>query len=228
MQLRFIRDLPFLKLQECYRTSDNYGEKSDLLRYEILYREGGVYVDHDVLCFKPFDPLNKAFDFYCGIDMPNMSALLASRIFTTNSIVGSKEKHPIIEHCMDALVEKWDRVAQDYPGADRDAIMNRVVHRTYELFGEAIKQYNNAEGNRDIVFPAHFFHAPNDELALYARHKYAGKWFASESDFEKKVSQRLMYLSKKSNKILLFVALFSGLNLFALLAIWTKLKRQRS
>lgn len=31
--------------------------RSDILRYEILYRHGGVYVDHDLECLRPIDTL---------------------------------------------------------------------------------------------------------------------------------------------------------------------------
>ncbi len=64
MQARMIQDFDFFKLRDCFSKSDNYGEKSDVLRYEILYREGGVYVDHDVKCFKSFDVLNRSYDFF--------------------------------------------------------------------------------------------------------------------------------------------------------------------
>jgi len=227
MQIRFVQDLKFLKLKPCYNTSDNFGEKSDLLRYEILYQEGGVYVDHDVVCFKDFDALNKSYDFYCGIDMPYSSSL-PSCVFTTNNLIGVKAGHPILKNCMDLLSEQWDTIAESYPGADRDAMLNRTLHRTFYLFGEAVKNCNNQEENKDIVFPAYFFDAPKDELGIYARHKYAGTYHESETPFEKKVRERLMYLSKKSNKILLFVGILSGLNLFGLLLLFTKLKKQKT
>src|SRR5262249_22129580 len=51
MQVRMVKDFQFLKLAECFSKTANFGEKSDVLRYEILYQEGGVYVDHDVKCF---------------------------------------------------------------------------------------------------------------------------------------------------------------------------------
>ena len=73
MKMRMIRELNFLKLHDCFAKSDNYGEKSDLLRYEILYQEGGVYVDHDVKCFKPFDPLNTAYDFSAASTCPTQA-----------------------------------------------------------------------------------------------------------------------------------------------------------
>ena len=222
MKIRFIKDLQFYKLKDCFNTCDNFGEKSDLLRYEILFQEGGIYVDHDVKCFKGFDHFNRAYDFYCGIDMPYTSSL-PSCIFTTNNLIGVKPHHPIIKKCMDTLAEKWEKIANDYPGYDRDAMLNRTLHRTFQLFGEAVKTENNLDDNRDIVFPAYFFDAPSDGLALYARHQYAGLWHESQTPFEKKVSERLMYLSKKSNKILLLVAALSGLNFLALLAAFVKL-----
>lgn len=224
MKIRMIRDLNFLKLRDCFAKSDNYGEKSDLLRYEILYQEGGIYVDHDVKCFKSFEPLNRAYDFYCGIDMPYTSSL-PSCIFTTNNIIGVKPSHPILMRCMEMLSERWDLIEQDYPGADRDSVLNRVLHRTFWLFGEAIKQVGNQGDNRDIVFPAYYFDAPKDELAIFARHQYAGAWHENESPFEKMVRQRLMLLSKKSNKILLFFGVMSVLNLLGLVALFMFFKR---
>ncbi len=220
-----IKDLHFLKLADCYSKSDNYGEKSDLLRYEILYREGGVYVDHDVKCFKAFDPLNAAYDFYCGIDMPFHSGLPSS-VFPTNNLIGIRPGHPILMHCMELLSSKWDEIGAAYPGADRDATLNRVLHRTFLLFGESIKQVGNQEGNRDMVFPAYYFDAPDDQLAIFARHQYAGTWHETESAFEKMVRQRLMLLSKKSNKTLLFFGLMTTLNLFGFITLFVMIRKR--
>ena len=35
----------------------NLAERADVLRYEILRRHGGVYVDVDVECLRPLDDL---------------------------------------------------------------------------------------------------------------------------------------------------------------------------
>ncbi len=227
MKIRMVQDLPFLKLKECYAKSDSYGEKSDLLRYEILYNEGGVYIDHDVKCFKSFDALNSAFDFYCGIDMPYTSSL-PSCVYTTNNLIGIKEKHPILLRCMQMLEEKWDQIGQDYAGADRDAVLNRVLHRTFWLFGQAVKECSNQGENKDIVFPAYYFDAPKEELAIYARHQYAGAWHETESAFEKMVRQRLMTITKKSNKMLLIFSVVGGLNLLGLVGLYLLIKRRTS
>lgn len=53
--------------RDMYETARNYGEKSDIARYEILYLYGGLYVDTDFECLKPFDNFNYGYDFYIGI-----------------------------------------------------------------------------------------------------------------------------------------------------------------
>lgn len=227
MQVRMIQDFDFLKLRDCFSKSDNYGEKSDVLRYEILYREGGVYVDHDVKCFKSFEALNRAYDFYCGIDMPYTSSL-PSCVFTTNNLIGVKPGHPILMRCMQLLADKWDQIENDYPGQDRDAMLNRVLHRTFWLFGEAVKLEASRGDNRDIVFPAYYFDAPKEEYAIFARHQYAGAWHEKESSFEKMVRQRLMILTKKSNLIMLIIAVMSVINVAGLVTIYMVFRKRYS
>jgi hypothetical protein len=225
MQTRMIQNLNFLKLKECFAKSDNFGEKSDVLRYEILFQEGGVYVDHDVKCFKAFDELNRTYDFYCGIDMPYTSSL-PSCIFTTNNLIGIKPGHPILWRCMEMLANNWDQIESDYPGVDRDAMLNRTLHRTFWAFGESVKQVGNQAENRDIVFPAYYFDAPKEELAIFAQHKYAGSWHEKENDFEKMVRQRLMTLTKKSNQMILFLALSASLNVIGFIILCVLMRRR--
>ncbi|MBI3211434.1 MAG: hypothetical protein HYZ47_01955, partial [Simkania negevensis] len=58
MQVHYVKDFPFQFLKKYYELSNNWGEKSDILRYEILYQEGGVYIDHDASCIRSFYPLH--------------------------------------------------------------------------------------------------------------------------------------------------------------------------
>ncbi|MFI5333811.1 MAG: glycosyltransferase family 32 protein [Chlamydiales bacterium] len=215
MELHLIQDFQFLALQECYNKSDSYGEKSDLLRYEILFQEGGVYADHDVKCFRSFADLNNAYDFYSGMDMPFKSSL-PSCILPTNNLIGASPHHPILKTCIDALKTKWDQIGSEYPGSARDEMLNRVLHRTFLLFGEAVMKANNLDGRQDIIFPAYYFDAPTENEALWAYHFYSGKWFEEESKFEKMVRERLMTITKKTNKLFLIVGVMSGLNLIGL------------
>jgi len=45
-----------------YDKEENVGGRSDILRYEVIYRNGGVYFDTDSVCVKPFkDVLTHSF-----------------------------------------------------------------------------------------------------------------------------------------------------------------------
>lgn len=96
------KDVPGFKLENkaLYDAATNYGEKSDILRYEILYRHGGLYVDTDFECLKRFDILNHCYDFYIGIQ-PLDTELLQLGI----GLIGSIPNHPIIRKAMDRLKE---------------------------------------------------------------------------------------------------------------------------
>lgn len=48
-----------LRNVEAYRTACNYGERSDIARYEILWRYGGVYVDADMVSVRSLDALTQ-------------------------------------------------------------------------------------------------------------------------------------------------------------------------
>jgi hypothetical protein len=222
MQKKWVSEFPFEKLAEYFDRTDNFAEKSDLLRYEILNQLGGVYVDHDVKCLKPFGTLNNSYDLYCGLEVP-FKTPLSSSVFPTNNLIGARPGHPIITSCIEEIINRWDQIEQDYPGKERDAVISRVAHRTFAAFGEMVKAKAN-QGTVDIVFPAFYFNAPKEAWALMARHEYKGTWFENESPFEKTTRERLMYLSKKVNKILLACSLMTALNLmgFAALVLFTR------
>ncbi|MGR3973904.1 MAG: glycosyltransferase [Candidatus Rhabdochlamydia sp.] len=216
-----IQDLHFIKLLECYKKSDNYAEKSDILRYEILYQEGGIYADHDVKCFQSFEPLCKAFDFYCGVEMPFAPSFQAS-ILPANSILGVRPGHPILKKAMEWLTEEWDRIELQFPGKDRDSIINRVTHRTLFALELAFKQFANQESNRDIALPAFYFNAPTDDLSIFSRHLYKGTWFENESEFEKLTHQKIKKISKKADQVLLAFGFFSLIHISGMTLLWIK------
>jgi mannosyltransferase OCH1-like enzyme len=50
---------------ESFDRATNVGMKSDVLRYEILWRYGGVYVDVDYECLENIDQLSDSSSFFC-------------------------------------------------------------------------------------------------------------------------------------------------------------------
>jgi len=63
-----VRKLRFTFInQDIYDSETNWGSKADILRYEIIYNEGGICSDIDAISIKPYDEnFEKAFVAYTG------------------------------------------------------------------------------------------------------------------------------------------------------------------
>ena len=71
------------------------GQKSDYLRYHILNQFGGIYIDTDFECLKPFDDL-LYLDFFTGVGYPKEVELYIGLIATVPN-------HPIIQRLVDDI-----------------------------------------------------------------------------------------------------------------------------
>lgn len=56
-----------LRNQHLFDSLNNYGAKSDLLRYEILMSYGGVYIDVDFECISPLPSSLFSYEFVAGL-----------------------------------------------------------------------------------------------------------------------------------------------------------------
>lgn len=202
MELKLVQDFTFTKLENCFKESDNYAEKSDLLRYEILHKEGGLYVDHDVECFASFDSLHKNYDLYCGIE-PSHEPLYDTSISVCNNIIGVIPNHPILQSSIDMVFEKWEEIGKSFPGKDKESIIYRVFHRSFRAFDNSVYNLAGMTGLQDMVFPAGYFNTIDGSLGKYANHQYASTWFSDETKFEKTLRRKLFTIAKKNNQILL-------------------------
>lgn len=85
-----------LKNIALFKKATNWGQKSDIWRLEILDRYGGLYIDTDFLCLKPFDILHYACDFYIGIAH-------SKTVVFYNGLIGAAPGHPIIKKCIEKI-----------------------------------------------------------------------------------------------------------------------------
>lgn len=169
-------DVPFLHMvnEQYFMQSRNYGEKSDLMRYEILYKYGGVYVDFDFECLRPLDILHHTCDLYVGIQ-----PLDSDYVQLGIGIIGARPGHPIIKHCIDTVKDDWHR-------EEGATVKSGPIHFTRSFLAEAGKNENI-----DIPFPAMYFYplgskeyTRNDALWLssgaFAVHHWAKTWLILE------------------------------------------------
>ncbi|CAM9490094.1 unnamed protein product [Hapterophycus canaliculatus] len=85
-----------LENRAAYDVARNFGQKSDILRYEILLRHGGLYVDVDFLCLGSFDSLHARYEFYAGVSNTGTFEL-------NNGLIGCRPGHPVMRDIVDRI-----------------------------------------------------------------------------------------------------------------------------
>jgi|SRR5579871_2318088 len=119
--------------------------KANVLRYEILWRYGGVYVDTDFECRKNLEPLLENVSCFVGLQSPGLA---------NNAIIGSVPAHPFLH----------DLVANVHAGV-----------RTHRLSIKQSGPYYLTErlrGRRDVtVFPTEYFY-PYQWHERWRRHEH--------------------------------------------------------
>ena len=100
-----------IKNQHLYDQYDNetrniWNGRANLLRYEILYKYGGIYVDADAKSLRPLEGDFLESDFF--IVRVNEKKR-GNRL--NNCFIGSIPQHPLMEKCIDEL-NKFDLIQQ--------------------------------------------------------------------------------------------------------------------
>ncbi len=199
-----VSNVVFTRLQKCFHDSHNWGEKSDLLRYEILLLEGGIYVDHDAYCIASFDPLVRGYDFFCCLEAPH-EPFAGVNITTWNGLIGSRPGHPALAKVIDLVADRWETVGHKFRGNDLYSQVEVVMQRTYIAFTDALEGTLDQPGNTDIVFPAAYFFAKSEIPSIYSKHFCLTTWDSfkfRKSDLEKFGEKSLTKIKRKSSKIL--------------------------
>ncbi len=75
-------------------------ERADILRLELIWRFGGVYLDTDFECLKPIDELLEGVDFFTGL-MKAAGPSKPARV--NNAIFGAVAGHPLLDRALDEL-----------------------------------------------------------------------------------------------------------------------------
>ncbi|HPC72133.1 MAG TPA: glycosyltransferase [Treponema sp.] len=137
-----------LKNKVAYNLSPSYGIKSDIARYEILYRFGGIYVDTDFECLKNFEPIINGCSFFAGHSNGN-------KINIINAIIGSHSGNDFFEVILEYIKK---------PLLSTDG-MKVINYSGPGLFTELFIQFLQKDKNT-VLFPSLYFYPyPNYDLA---------------------------------------------------------------
>jgi mannosyltransferase OCH1-like enzyme len=147
----------------------NYGEKSDILRYEILFHCGGLYIDTDFECLKSFDIFNESCDFYAGVSYQSSSF----EVF--NGLIGSMPRHPVLERCI-------NEISKQTPAQSDHGVFDILKRTGPYFFALMIEQYFTTNPrDKTVLFPVTYFYPwPNSHLTKNSPHEIRG-WIKPES-----------------------------------------------
>jgi mannosyltransferase OCH1-like enzyme len=91
-------NLPTLINSEIYKAETRNHTKSNLIRYEIIYSYGGIYIDSDMEALKKLEDNFLMEDFFaCYESEKYVPGLIPSCFF------GATPKHPILKDCIDNM-----------------------------------------------------------------------------------------------------------------------------
>jgi mannosyltransferase OCH1-like enzyme len=128
-------------------------ERSDILRLEVLWLEGGVYVDTDFECHKPLDPLIDGLDFFTAKLKPNG--------WVNNAFLGATAQHPIVDRALNDLRPR------EFHGYDKHAAGPRFLD-------SLLRDYENEV---TLLAPELFYQTSPTQFAdAYATHHAAASW----------------------------------------------------
>ena len=134
--------------------AQNPAEKADLLRLELLYLFGGVYIDMDFEPLAPIDLLNYCYDFYIGID-----PLDCGMVQLGSGIIGAIPQHPLIKACLDGIPANYAN----------PALVNCITRKTGPVhITQQFILHAGKHGLRDCALPASYLYPMGATEDYYA------------------------------------------------------------
>ncbi|MBV9852076.1 MAG: hypothetical protein JO250_20615 [Armatimonadetes bacterium] len=105
---------PPLRNRALYDGFTNPGARSDILRYELLARFGGVYADTDVECLRPLDPLARTATAFLGDIAPQHTETGPQRLEI--AVLAAAPGHPFFAQVL-AHLEPWAQAFRPFTSA---------------------------------------------------------------------------------------------------------------
>lgn len=214
MNICYVDAFHFESLKPYYEESDNWAEKSDILRFEILNQQGGIYVDHDADCLQSFDDLVQHLDFFAALEAPH-DPIDHMALTVGIGIVASKTRHPLIRQTIDLISSRWEEETKRFDAFDAQSRAERVTHRTYIPITYSAIDYFKTVRDCDVIFPSQYFYPSKYQNEfLYSKHYYGTSWnHLGEKTKAKEFYMMLSPLFKYEARVFRILVVFSFLTL---------------
>jgi inositol phosphorylceramide mannosyltransferase catalytic subunit len=126
-------------------------ERADILRLELLWRYGGVYVDADIECLRSLEPVIADAELFIGLAKPGR---------VNNALLGSISGHPLLDRALDELAPR------EYFGYDKAAAGPKFLDKL--LLGQPGVLFLEP----DLLYPQ----TPGEQREAYTVHHMARSW----------------------------------------------------
>ena len=157
-------------------------QRADAIRYFILHKYGGIYMDLDVGCLRRFDPLLR-FEVILPKTIP---------VGVSNDVMSSAKEHPFMDHLIHNLVTFNHRYLTHYPTV-MFSTGPMFVSASYGLYVDAEgKSTPSTPGNPSAGFsgirvlpkPLYGKNAkPSEAPDAFFRHFYGSSWHEGDAGF---------------------------------------------
>lgn len=127
--------------KDLFNSITNNGVRADLLRYEVLYNEGGVYLDIDFYSVKGFGKTFNGLEFFTSA-----GHIIEPECF--NGLFGTISKHPLMKTIIDKLTNLQ--------------VSNEVGELYHKIgskhFSREFFEHLETNKNNIVVFPTVYFY----------------------------------------------------------------------
>ena len=111
--------------RDIYEQTTIPAQRADILRHEVLYQFGGVYLDTDFECLRNIEPLLSGATYFYADELPGMPSI---------GILGCTPRHEFARWCLDRVPERWpwkegEILNETGPGFFRRAIVEYLGER---------------------------------------------------------------------------------------------------
>jgi hypothetical protein len=159
---------------ECQHHIDRMSEingKADIMRWEILYHYGGIFLDADSICIEPFDESFLSKDAFAGFENENVRKGLVA-----TGTMGFVPKHPLCRAAIDWMLTN-------------DSCPETCGHRAWYTVGPGLltRLLETGKYSSFMVYPSYSFLPIHFTGDRYSGHKkvYAyQEWGSTKQNYE--------------------------------------------
>ena len=145
--------------------------KADIIRWEILYHYGGIFIDADAICIEPFDDLLPDVKAFCGWENEQCREGLRA-----TGTMAFPPKHPLVRECIE-----WIQ--------NNDCSVERTGLRAWMSVGPLLltKMLNTNNYPDVTVYPSYYFlpeHFTGLQYNGHGRVFAFQEWGSTKSNYE--------------------------------------------